>query len=222
VTAVLDHLVVAAATLAQGVAWCEATLGVTPDAGGRHAWMGTHNRLLAIGSEAFPQSYLEIIAVDPDAPAPARVRWFDLDDAGLQAALRRDGPRLVHWVVRTDALEPRRAALARWGVNPGTIVAAQRDTPIGPLRWRITLRDDGRCLGAGAWPSWIAWDGLHPTAALPPRGVALRALTVGGVPAAAAAALDVPGLGVNERAAPLLAVLDTPRGAVTLSAAAEA
>jgi hypothetical protein len=30
----LDHLVVAARTLDEGVAWCEATLGVTPGPGG--------------------------------------------------------------------------------------------------------------------------------------------------------------------------------------------
>ena len=30
----LDHLVVGAASLAQGVAWCENTLGVTPGPGG--------------------------------------------------------------------------------------------------------------------------------------------------------------------------------------------
>ena len=33
----VDHLVIAAATLDEGVAWCEATLGVTPGPGGRHA-----------------------------------------------------------------------------------------------------------------------------------------------------------------------------------------
>lgn len=215
-TAALDHLVVAAATLEQGVVWCEATLGVTPDAGGRHALMGTHNRLLAIGSDVLPQSYLEIIAVDPDAPAPARVRWFGLDDASLQHRLRRHGPRLVHWVARTDALEARRATQARVGVDPGPVVAAQRETAAGTLRWRITLRDDARRFAGGAWPLWIEWGGVHPTSALPARGVALRTFTVGGVPAAAAAALDVSGVTVVERGAPLHAVLDTPRGRVEL------
>jgi hypothetical protein len=216
VTAALDHLVVAAATLDDGVAWCEATLGVVPDGGGRHALMGTHNRLLATGGDAFPQSYLEIIAVDPDAPAPVRVRWFGLDDPWLQQRLRRHGPQLVHWVARTDALDARRAALARLGVDPGAIVAAQR----GTLRWRITLRDDARRFAAGAWPLWIEWDGAHPTATLPARGVALRAFAVGGVPLSAADALDVPGVTVHERGAPLLAVLETPRGVVELTGGA--
>ena len=80
----LDHLVIGAATLEQGAAWCEATFGVAPGPGGKHALMGTHNRLLSLACEAFPRCYLEIIAIDPDAPAPARRRWFDLDDAAVQ------------------------------------------------------------------------------------------------------------------------------------------
>ena len=74
----LDHLVVLASSLEQGVAWCEAALGITPDAGGRHAFMGTHNRLLRTSSDAFPNSYLEIIAIDPDGQPPTNSqRWFD-------------------------------------------------------------------------------------------------------------------------------------------------
>ena len=75
----LDHLVIAAHTLEQGVAWCEATLGVVPGPGGRHALFGTHNRLLRIDRPGFANSYLEVIAVDPEAPSPGRARWFGLD-----------------------------------------------------------------------------------------------------------------------------------------------
>jgi len=46
-----DHLVVAARTLDEGAAWCEATLGVVPAPGGKHPLMATHNRLLAIEEE---------------------------------------------------------------------------------------------------------------------------------------------------------------------------
>ena len=54
----IDHLVVAAASLVQGVDWCEATLGVTPGPGGTHVQFGTHNRLLKIATPAFPLAYL--------------------------------------------------------------------------------------------------------------------------------------------------------------------
>ena len=53
---VLDHLVVAADTLEQGVAWCEATLGVRPSAGGQHVFMGTHNRVLDISTPRYPRA----------------------------------------------------------------------------------------------------------------------------------------------------------------------
>ena len=39
----IDHLVVVAQSLEQGIAWCEATLGITPNEGGEHKQFGTHN-----------------------------------------------------------------------------------------------------------------------------------------------------------------------------------
>jgi hypothetical protein len=83
---VVDHLVVAAATLDQGVQWCEATFGITPGAGGSHSLMGTHNRMVRLDGPHCSHCYLEIIAIEPGAPAPAMARWFDLDQAGLRAA----------------------------------------------------------------------------------------------------------------------------------------
>ena len=56
----LDHVVVLAKTLEQGVQWCEATLGITPAPGGEHAQYGTHNRLFKIATPANPFAYLEI------------------------------------------------------------------------------------------------------------------------------------------------------------------
>ncbi|MBP5990063.1 MAG: VOC family protein [Piscinibacter sp.] len=156
----VDHLVIGAATLAQGAAWCEAAFGVAPGPGGKHALMGTHNRLLSLACEAFPRCYLEIIAIDPDAPAPARRRWFDLDDAAMQAALTA-GPRLIHWVARCDDLAAECAARAGTGIDPGEILAAERATPQGLLRWRIAVRADGR-RPAGGLPTLIEWGEVHP------------------------------------------------------------
>lgn len=178
----LDHLVVAARSLDEGVAWCEATLGATPSPGGQHPLMGTHNRLLAIGSPAFPRSYLEIIAIDPDAPAPSHRRWFDLDDPALQAQLQR-GPRLVHWALRCDDIE---AVARRWradGMDPGEVRQAERQTAAGLLRWRICVRADGRRLAGGAWPALIEWGGVHPCDRLSDAGVSLQALATPSAPA---------------------------------------
>jgi hypothetical protein len=210
----IDHLVVAAATLEQGADWCRRTLGVTPGQGGKHAHMGTHNLLLAIGSPAFPRCYLEIIAIDPQAPPPRRPRWFGLDDAALQATLRQR-PKLLHAVARTPRLDATLAAWAALGLDAGAPVDAERASAAGLLRWRIAGRADGRLLCGGALPTLISWQGMHPTDHLPASGVALHALTLGGLPAAALQALQLQGIAAADGAA-LRAVLDTPRGQVLL------
>ncbi len=214
----LDHLVVAAHSLEQGAAWSETTLGVVPEPGGRHEHMGTHNRLLAIGSERFPQAYLEIIAIDPQAPPPGRVRWFGLDDAGLQARLLRDGPRLVHWVARTDRLDETAADLRAIGADPGRVIEASRETAGGTLRWRIAVPDDGTLRARGALPTWIEWQGPHPTTTMPHRGLLLQSLQVAGIARAARTWLAATGVEpVDTGAHALTATLVTPRGTVVLA-----
>lgn len=94
----LDHIVVTAASLPEGVRDVETRLGQTLLPGGQHAAMGTHNRLLSLG----PSEYFEVIAVDPEAKAPGQPRWFNLDHRGA-------GMGLTHWAARCDDIE---AALA--------------------------------------------------------------------------------------------------------------
>jgi hypothetical protein len=216
----LDHLIVAAATLAEGVAWCEDILGVTPGPGGQHPLMGTHNRLLKIATDRYPDAYFEIIAVDPQATPPQRVRWFGLDEPGLRARLRQ-GPRLVHAVARVLDLDLRRAALLQLGLDPGVPVKAGRNTPQGPLAWQMLLREDGRLLCDGALPTLIQWEGRHPAQAMPDSGVTLSSLTLRGVPERARDVLrlqhvTVEAVAPSPGAPALTAVLQTPRGEVTL------
>lgn len=211
----VDHLVVAATTLDQGVAWCEATLGVTPGPGGRHPQMGTHNRLLSIACEAFPQAYLEVLAVDPDAPAPGRARWFGLDEADLSA-----GPRLLTWVGRSPMLDMHRWGLITVGQPPGDPLAASRETAAGLLRWQILVPADGRPRCGGALPTLIQWQGPHPADAMPASGVTLKRLTVRGVPPRAREVLRLRGVTAADDDGPAVqAVLATPTGDVTLSTA---
>lgn len=208
----LDHLVVAARSLDEGEAWCRRTLGIAPAPGGRHPMMGTHNRLLAIGSPRFPRSYLEIIAIDPEASAPSHRRWFDLDDAGLQAQLA-DGPRLVHWVVRCDDIDAVAAGWRAAGRDPGEVRQVERQAAEGRLlRWRICVRDDGVRLAGGAWPGLIEWADTHPCDGLPQAVAALQALDTPAAAELAAAGLP---LGASTR---LQARLSTPLGPVDLSA----
>lgn len=85
---------------------------------------GTHNRLFKIATPTHPLAYFEIIAIDPAAKraanAPAK-RWFDMDDAALQAAVASE-PRLVHFVANTDDIQAARAALAAQGIERGPAV----------------------------------------------------------------------------------------------------
>ena len=221
----LDHLVIAAASLAEGVAWCEATLGVTPGPGGTHPLMGTHNRLLNIASAAFPEAYLEIIAIEPGKrpSRPGTRRWFDLDDAALQAGLLQRGPRLVHFVARVADAHAALRALAHdehAHIDRGHLLEASRDTPAGRLEWQITVRDDGQRLFYGALPTLIQWGPVHPTDAMPASGLAMRSLhaTHPRAPTldAALSAIGMSGMAVQSGAPNLVAVLDTPRGPVTL------
>lgn len=160
----LDHLVVAARTLEEGAAWIESKLGVATAAGGKHAVMGTHNRLLKLDRGR----YLEVIAIDPEATAPGRPRWFELDTPAMQARLAR-GPALIHWVERTDDLE----GLLRDSPDPVEVLSFSR----GPYRWRMGLARDGRLPANGA-PTLIQWEGAaHPWDALPESGCSLAAFS---------------------------------------------
>ncbi len=220
-TAELDHLVVLAATLAEGVAWCEATLGIPPGPGGQHALMGTHNRLFSIASASYPQAYFEIIAIDPAAPPPARRRWFDMDDAALRERVRQQGPQLAHFVARVPDALAAVAALRAQGIERGDVLQASRPTAQGLLQWQITVREDGQRLFDGGLPTLIQWGAVHPTDAMPASGITLEQLAVQHPQAdTLAAAYRVIGLdrvAVQAGPARLQALLHTPRGPVQLS-----
>jgi hypothetical protein len=220
VAARIDHLVVAATSLEQGAAWCEATLGVTPGPGGEHPLMGTHNRLLRIASVDFPRAYFEIIAIQPGKSPQRPRRWFDLDDEALQATLAREGPRLIHFVANVNDVAAARAALRVLELDRGEAVAASRQTPRGLLEWKITVRDDGQRLFAGALPTLIEWGDTHPAPSMPECGVTLQSLAVTH-PRAAALELAYSAIGLervklNPGEPNLCATLLTPRGRVQL------
>ena len=154
----LDHLVVAARTLAEGRAWLGGRLNVPLEEGGKHPDFGTHNLLLSLGS-----CYLEVIAVDPAAPAPGRPRWFELDTPAMQKRLR-DGPALIHWVAAVPQLAP----------GPEVLSLTR-----GENRWQLTVPADGSLGLGGVSPSLICWQTPSPATRLPDRGVRLERLTLG-------------------------------------------
>ena len=193
----LDHLVVTAPDLDDGVRWLEQRLGVAPGPGGRHALMGTHNRLLSLG----PDCYLELISPDPEAADPGRPRWYELD--------RRSGPSLTNWAVRVNDLH---AALAAAPEGAGEATVLQR----GDLRWRMGVTADGRTPLGGAHPMFLRWEGAGAYEQLPDAGCRLVSLVVE-TPAADAlrAALPLDDPRVRITAGPALrlsAEIDTPHG----------
>ncbi|HEX6791537.1 MAG TPA: VOC family protein [Candidatus Krumholzibacteria bacterium] len=150
----IDHLVVTAPTLAAGVEYVRRSLGVAMEVGGSHPRMGTHNALLGLG----PSTYLEVLAIDPSAPAPDRPRWF-----GLDACVE---PRLSAWVARVDDIASVSA--------PGGDVS---EMTRGTRRWLITIPRDGRMPWDGVAPAWIQWlSEPHPALTLRDSGCALVAL----------------------------------------------
>lgn len=177
----IDHLVVAAASLEEGMRWCQSTLGVTPGPGGAHALFGTHNRLVRLGSAEHPLAYLEIIAIDPSLTptrdAPLR-RWFDLDAPSVRQQLEQSGPRLLHWVASVPDITASVTDLQALGIDRGRVIEASRPTPQGLLRWRITVRDDGQRLFGGALPTLIEWGTEHPALSMTEPAIGLTSLTL--------------------------------------------
>ena len=103
------------------------------------------------------------------------------------------------------------------GHDPGEAIAAERMTAHGPLRWRITRRDDGARPAAGAAPLLIEWGDAHPCDRLPASAVAIAAITVGGLAPGLAERLGATAAAAG--AAPLSVAFDTPRGRVELVSA---
>jgi hypothetical protein len=200
----LDHLAVSGHTLAEARTHVEAALGVVLQPGGAHGVFHTHNALLGLEDGL----YLEAIAVNPEAPTPARPRWFDLD--------RFDGPpRLTNWICRTGDLDETLAGLPD---GMGAPVELQR----GDLRWRMAVPASGILPFDNRAPALMSWQTqTRPAGRLTPSGVRLRRLTVLHPDAAdLAAALD--GCLQDDRIAfetgpsGLNAAFDTPHGSRVL------
>ena len=159
----IDHLVVTAPTLDIGAYYVHRVLGFMPQPGCEHTRMGTHNLLLRIGDA----SYLEVIAVDPNAPRPDRPRWFELDTLEPDAL-----PRLATWVARTNDIHALATAAP---ISIGKVEPMAR----ADLRWLIAVPEDGRLILGGLCPYIIQWvSDEHPASRLPDQGLELLSLEV--------------------------------------------
>ncbi len=148
-SAQLDHIVIGAASLEQGVAWAHSTLGVSVPVGGRHEKMATHNRVMSLGADR----YLEIIAIDPRATSINRPRWFGLDDPQIERELAL-APRLLTWAINTDDIHAAVGNLDDRGINDYlTTEAMSRDS----LNWQVCFAKNGNLVDAGLFPLMLQW-----------------------------------------------------------------
>lgn len=203
----VDHIIYGVEDLEAGIEELAVQLGVRAAPGGKHVGRGTHNALLALGGE----SYLEIIARDPDQAEPAYPVAFALDRIRL--------PRLVGWARRVSDIEHQAQRARERGYDPGPVFAMSRRRPDGVvLEWRLTRHtpDPSNLV----LPFLIDWGSSpHPSHGSP-TGVTLVDLRAEHPSPAdmrrMLTALDVD-LIVNQGAEALLvATLDAPGGRVVL------
>lgn len=203
----VDHLIFGAPDLEGGVEAVERRLGARPAVGGRHPQYGTRNALLALDAE----TYLEVMAPDPELAAPDRGRLFRLDEL--------DGPRLVAWALRREDIGAAAARARDRGVELGPVREGSRQQPDGTsLTWRLT--DPYAVPTGGVLPFLIAWGETPHPARDAPEGGSLTGLRAEH-PDPESVREDLGALGVEVRVEEgdrpgLVATIRTGRGLVDL------
>jgi hypothetical protein len=203
----LDHLLWAAPDLEAGSKLIAQLTGVEPMRGGSHPGFGTCNSLLALDNGI----YFEVIAPDP-------MQDLAGNRGGRIAAQKRPG--LMGFAVRADDLTALRKNAERAGLAVNGPTAMHRSRPDGTrLDWSILyLTHD---FYGEAVPFVIDWGRTpHPSQSTP-QGCRLRSFTVlHPDPEPLNRLFHQLGLSVAVgRGAHLgfLAILDTPKGEVTLT-----
>ena len=164
----LDHITVIAPSLAEGVLHVRNCLDLDVPFGQRHAYMGTYNHLLQLGDTV----YLEIVALDPEADAPDRPRWFGLDDQNKVRCDWDEGRRLRGWVARTDTID---AIIA----GRGDIFGEKVPLPTVNASFDFAIPNDGSLPLDGAAPSLIDRRGKpRAMATIVDLGARLRSFTL--------------------------------------------
>ena len=94
----IDHFVFGANTLSEGSNAIKKILDEDLSEINVHETMGTHNRVISIGS-----SYLEIIALDPENQNANSNTWFNLSDKIYREKFLKT-PKLISFVISSDDL----------------------------------------------------------------------------------------------------------------------
>lgn len=209
-TNAVDHLLLGASDLDQGIAWVEKATSVKAVAGGSHPGVGTRNALLSLGAK----QYLEIIAPDP----AQTVFNFQIDVRKLVE------PRLITWAAVTTDIN----AVAKSAREAGHQIFGPRDgsraRPDGKtLKWKtMGVINTLGVQGIEPVPFFIEWasDSLHPSQDSS-KGCRLSSIELEHPdPSAVRGMLEKLGISLEVKPAKearLKAALDTPKGRVVLS-----
>ncbi|WMS42877.1 VOC family protein [Acuticoccus sp. MNP-M23] len=164
----LDHLIVIAPSLGEGVTHVRKCLDIDVPFESHQADMATHNLRLQLGSSA----YLEIVALDPKAAPPGRRRWFGLDNEDNVRADWNKGRRLRSWVARSNRIASALAA-------HGSVLGAEVRLPAKAPTFAITIPDDGSLPLDGAAPTLVDYRGDPPSMThIPDLRARLRSFTL--------------------------------------------
>jgi hypothetical protein len=128
-------------------------------------------------------------------------------------------PRLVTWLAKANNFEQQLERVRALGYNPGTLTPMSRDLPDGTrIEWRLAIPPQP--LGDGLVPVLIEWHTDRHPAKTSPRGCTLVELYGEHPrPETVRPILNAMGLALDLRQGPvpaLTAILDTPKGRVTL------
>jgi len=148
----VDHILLGAASLDEGIRAFESATGVSPVRGGKHPNRGTENALVSLGRGV----YLEIIAPQPDAQPNEMVTQL--------RALR--APALIAWAVHVTDAADAAARLGRAGFPTTAPQPGSRVTPQGATLSWVAFQLEKR---VGSAPFFIRWGDstTHPSITSP-------------------------------------------------------
>lgn len=139
----IDHLVIACADPDAAATELEKGLGLTAAGGGRHAGLGTFNRIVWLAD----RSYIELIGVDD-----REVAMRSPVGAAAVAALDAHGGGLATWALSDDELELTLGALPEGAFGP--MIRGGRTRPDGELvEWWVAFPSEP--LASGGVPFLI-------------------------------------------------------------------
>ncbi len=203
----VDHLVLAAPSLEEGMDFVEQKMGIRPQIGGQHLGKGTWNALVALGHS----SYLEVIAPDPKQEKPADGCWMGVDQIL--------SPQLIHWAAKVSPIQTFVELAKEHQLPIGVLSGGSRTKLNGDvISW--TLTEPVSDSEGGIIPFLIDWEGsVHPAASLDQKCTLLEISAEHPNPQVVVQQLKHLGIHITIRkgATPKIsAIIKSPRGIVGL------